>query len=181
MTTSGFLQVIFPGKYRNFVKNFLLLKIKITKFWIHHSMQFDELFHVRLNLHSSTSLMSPIGPIDWGPIFWARSIVSRNFFQHEILSVLSKDSPLTMLLMVKNVLLQLLLFLRKWNFTENCRSTKSPTPSYFGCIYLQNGSSDRAEIFSFFLTLSGLSTVKIWAKSVRSIEQGWSWLTCNAS
>ena len=163
------------------LKKFSLLKIKITKFWTRHSMQFDVLFHMRLNLHSPTSLMWPIGPIDWGPVFWARSIVWRNFFQHEILSILSKDSPVTILLMVKTFLLQLLSFLRKWNFTENCRSTKNPTPSYFGCIYLQNGSSDRAEIFSFFLTLSGLSTVKIWAKSVRSIEQGWSWLTCNAS
>ena len=62
------------------LKKFSLLKIKITKFWTHHSMQFDVLFHMRLNLHSPTSLMWPIGPIDWGPVFWARSIVWRICF-----------------------------------------------------------------------------------------------------
>ena len=62
------------------LKKFSLLKIKITKFWTHHSMQFDVLFHMRLNSHSPISLMWPIGPIDWGPVFWARSIVWRICF-----------------------------------------------------------------------------------------------------
>ena len=79
-SSSGFFKWIFLENIMILLKQFSLLKIKITKFLTHHSMQFDVLFHMRLNLHSPTSLMWPIGPRDWGPVFWARSIVWRIVF-----------------------------------------------------------------------------------------------------
>ena len=50
---------------------------------------------------------------------------------------------------------------------------KWPTPWHLYGLYLENSLSVWAEIFSFFLTLFGLSTVKISAKSATSIEQGY--------
>ena len=45
------------------------------------------------------------------------------------------------------------------------------SPLYLSQAHLRNGSSIWAEILDFFLNMFGLSTVKISAKSVTSIEQ----------
>lgn len=159
-------------------------------------MQFWLLFQMRLVPSDSRALIYTTSKWYWRHLkhIFTRGLVSlilntdQPLLNDKKLLIPSMDSPSSMVSMIKKSRSDLLRFSRKLEFIGEQSYKKKLKFSLFPyftsnlwCLYLLNGLFKRAEILGIFLTIVGLSTVKIWAKSERSIEQGWSWLTCNDS